>query len=160
MRASLNTELFSRNVSAVLPPIQLSYMLNGKARSSYFHITVGPGTWFGDVLGRSQLQRGLCLRLRFFPTSPRVQLKKELRQWSDLPLISKAEREPLCPGWGFPKEWIRHTRPFVLSGGKQHRFTQTHSNLLVPYQANFSLIAGKRYLTYHSSLMSQTVCPH
>lgn len=73
MRASVNTELFSRNFSAVLPPIQLSYMLNCKAHSPYFHITVGSGARFGDVLGRTQLQQGLCLRF-FLPVQKGVKV--------------------------------------------------------------------------------------
>lgn len=62
MKGSLNTELFSKNASIFLPPIQLSYMLHCKAHSPHFHLTVGPGTSFGDVLGKSQLQQGLPLR--------------------------------------------------------------------------------------------------
>lgn len=91
------------------------------------------------------MQQGLYLKLRIFPT--RVQPKKGLSQWSELSSRSKAGKVMLCPGWGFVQEQIQLTATFLLSGGEQHKFTQTHPNPPIPTRPILALSQADLSLT-------------
>lgn len=90
------------------------------------------------------MQQGLYLKLRIFPT--RVQPKKGLSQWSGLTSRSKAGKVMLCPGWGFVEQ-IQLTATFLLSGGEQHKFTQTHPNPHIPTRPILALSQADLSLT-------------